>query len=161
MMTTAAILTLCAQGKDAWAAEKALQATNTPNPCPANKPRGRHLVKYPYVWYYRTEVHNFLKVPLRIVSFICYRWTNNHWVNASNILHHPLRTKEFVAWYDNGDIPRNGWIAPGKTAVCDPDWNSNGTGKGQKIKWVFYAEDAQGKRYQAEALAVLKDATSR
>lgn len=67
---------------EAEAPEPTLRATNPPDPCPVNKPRRGHAEKYPYVWYYRTEVHNFLKVPVRIVSFTGYTWINNQWVTA-------------------------------------------------------------------------------
>ena len=143
---------------EAEASETTLRATNTPDPCPVNTPRRGHTEKYPYVWYYRTEVHNPLKVPVRIVSFTCYAWINQQWVTVGNILKYPLGTKEFVAWYSDGDIPHDGWIAPGKTAVCDPNWTWNKTGSGQKVKWVYQAEDAHGKRYQVGAQVTLQGA---
>jgi hypothetical protein len=147
--------------EEAHASENTLEAISTPNPCPVNKPRHGHVEKYPFVWYYRTEVHNHLKVPLRIVSFSCYTWVDGQWKLMHNVLKRPLGTKDFVAWYSDGDVPHDGWIAPGKTAVCDPNWTHNNTGSGSKCKWVYQAEDTHGQKYQAEAVVTLQGAEVR
>lgn len=150
---------LISSGTEAGASPRTLEATNTPDPCLVNIPRHGQVQKHPYVWYYRTEVHNPLNVPVRIVSFCCYAWRGKQWVAMPNILQRSLGTKEFVAWYSDGEVPHEGWIAPGKTAVCDPNFNWNKMGQGMRFKWVFLAEDTHGKRYQAEAQITCQSAT--
>lgn len=144
-----------AQGQKSHAPRPVLEARNMPDPCRVNQVRGRRIKQspYPYIWYYRTEVHNNSREPQRILSFACYVWTEGRWVEQANVLQHPLGTKDFVAWYNNGDPVPDGWIAPGKTAACDPNWNGfkDVPVTSRKLKWVFVAENRQGKRCTCEA----------
>ena len=135
------------------AASSPLIARNTPDPCNVNQIRRRLVKAYPYVYYYRTEIRNNSKSPLRVVSFSCYTWENGRWVEMPNILKRPLVTKDFVAWYNDGDPMPDGWIAPGKMAVCDPNWSGRlrPPQVRQRVKWAFTAVDKNGKRYTCEA----------
>jgi len=132
-----------------------LLVTHLPDPCPVNRPRGEYRAPYPNVWYYRTEVKNNTAVPLRIVKFTPWALMNGKWKEQDNVLHHPLGSKEFTAWYTEGDEVTDGWIAPGKVAACDPNWTWNREPIEQTAKWVFTATDKQGATYTAEAIVHL------
>ena len=59
-------------------------------------PTGTIFKEAPYenMWYYRTEILNKTKQPLRIVWFESYLKYNGHWYGA-NVLGKTLRSKEF------------------------------------------------------------------
>src|SRR5205823_4576794 len=96
---------------------------------------------------------NNSKAPLRVVSFSSLRRVNGHWIEMPNIMKRPLVTKDLVAWYNDGDPVPDGWVAPGKTAVCDPNWSGYARPPQvlQQMKWAFTAVDKHGKRYTCEA----------
>lgn len=104
----------------------------------------------PNMWYYRTEVSNSTKRPLRIVWFQAYMKLNGQWVGV-NVLGKTLRSKEFAAWYTEGDPARNGIIEPGQTAACDVNWSSTTGPDFVPTKWAFIAVDDSGNDYYAEA----------
>jgi hypothetical protein len=135
------------------AARSPLVATNTPASCEVNQVRRRRVKSYPYVYYYRTEVRNNSKAPLRVVAFSYFKRVNGHWVEMPNVMKRPLVAQDFVNWYNDGDPLRDGWIAPGKTAVCDPSWSGfvRPPQALQEMKWVFTAVDKHGKRHTCEA----------
>lgn len=66
-------------------------------------PTGTIFKEAPYenMWYYRTEILNKTKQPLRIVWFESYLKYNGHWYGA-NVLGKTLRSKEFSSWYTEG-----------------------------------------------------------
>lgn len=100
-----------------------------------------------YFWLYRTEVRNLARVPVRITSMECREWDGRDWRSLSNVTGHPLRTREFARWYTEGDPVKNGWIVPGKTAVCDPNYNFAPKPNARRVMWTFAGEDAHGKRH--------------
>ena len=128
-------------------------AKNTPAYCEVNRVRRERVKSYPYVYYYRTEVRNNSNAPLRVVSFSCFRRVNGKWIEMPNIMKRPLVVKDFVAWYNDGDPVPDGWIAPGKTAACDPNWSGylRPPQVVQQLKWAFMAVDKHGNRYTCEA----------
>ena len=75
-----------------------------------------------------------------------------HW-HGVNITNKVLREQMFVAWYSDGESkPQGGWLQPGETAVCDPNWHYGDEDEFQKAKWAFIAVDTKGKTYFSEAL---------
>jgi hypothetical protein len=105
---------------------------------------------YPHMWFYRTEVFNATRHPLRIVWFQAYMKHGGQWV-GENVLGRTLRSREFAAWYTDGDPVPNGVIQPGQTAVCDVNWSSGTGPQFVPTKWAFIAVDDRGSDYYAEA----------
>ncbi len=136
----------------------ALEVMHFPDPCPVNKPRRGKKVRRSYVWYYRTQVRNNSQVPLQIIHFENYSLVKGRWV-ASNVLGRALTGKDFAQWYTEGSPAPEGWIGPGATAVCDPNWTWHEVLIGGKTKWRFTAQDEQGKTYHAEAVIELSTRT--
>ncbi len=104
---------------------------------------------FPYAWYYRTEVTNKLDRPLKIVRFESYLQKWGLWL-AANILRRPLTTETFLRWYEVDDGTQDGWLPPGAKAVCAVNWHGFQVPYAPKAKWVFYAVDEQGNKYQSE-----------
>lgn len=127
----------------------ALVVEHFPNPTDSHTSSISKKPPFPYVWYYRTEVTNKLDKPLKIVQFESYFWVKNRWV-AANVLRRPLTTKVFVRWYGEEDGKRDGWLQPGTKAVCDINWHGFYVPYAPKAKWVFYAVDENGNKYQGE-----------
>lgn len=116
-------------------------------------PTGTIFKEAPYenMWYYRTEILNKTKQPLRIVWFESYLKYNGHWYGA-NVLGKTLRSKEFSSWYTEGDTIKNGVINPGEKAVCDVYWHGNKDPEFIPTKWAFIAVDDSGNDYFVEAV---------
>jgi hypothetical protein len=58
----------------------------------------------------------------------------------------------FVEWYSDGKCkPKGGWLQPGDTAVCDPNWHFGDHEDFAKTKWSFMAVDSKGITYFSEA----------
>jgi hypothetical protein len=75
------------------------------------------------VWVYRTEVTNTTSRRMRVVWFEFYYRDEDQWfgVNSRN---RPLGNADFVEWYgDDRNLLENGWLDPGTSAVCDPNWH--------------------------------------
>ena len=104
---------------------------------------------YPYMWYYRTEVHNKSARPLRIVWFEVYTEYEGVW-NANNVLRRTMRGDDFSRWYTEGDQTENGLIPPGGVAVCDVNWHGSWTPETFGTKWAFIAVDDHGNDYFVE-----------
>lgn len=105
-------------------------------------------------YFYRTEVTNTNSVPIRIIWFEFFMMPNDciHW-HGINIKNEVLREDAFVAWYSDGKTkPKGGWLQPGETAVCDPNWHFGDKKKFQKAKWSFIAVDTKGNTYFSEAI---------
>lgn len=104
-------------------------------------------------FFYRTEVTNTNAVPIKIVWFDGFYNHEGLW-NANNVTNGVLREQNFLAWYQDGDRPDlafdDGWLLPGRTAVCDPNWNL-GAGGFYRSKWASIAVDATGQSYFDEA----------
>ena len=104
-------------------------------------------------YYYRTEVTNTQDVPVRIVWFESYLMLDGEYWHGVNITNKVLREEMFVKWYSDGETkPVGGWLRPGETVVCDPNWHFACADEFQKVKWVFLAVDSKGKSYFFEAL---------
>ena len=103
------------------------------------------------VWCYRTEVHNDHEVPVRVVWFNFLVWFGDCWagINARNKV---LREQDFEDWYSDGEkgVGVGGWLAPGATAVCDPNWQLVVGEEMAPSKWAFLAVDAKGNSYLGE-----------
>lgn len=130
--------------------EGALLVEHFPNPTDAHTSSISQKPPFPYVWFYRTEVTNKLDKPLKIVRFESYFWVRNRWA-AANVLRRPLTTEVFLRWYGDGEGGKqDGWLQPGTKAVCDINWHGFYVPYAPKAKWVFYAVDEQGSKYQGE-----------
>ena len=104
-------------------------------------------------YYYRTEVTNTQSVPIRIVWFESHLMLDGEYWHGANITNNVLREEMFEAWYSDGETkPDGGWLQPGETAVCDPNWHFACVDEFQKVKWAFIAVDSKGKSYFSEAL---------
>ena len=101
-------------------------------------------------WAYRTEVHNAGTVPLRVIWFEAYELFGDFW-GGGNIKNRPLTNDDFVKWYAEGDAMDDGWLAPGATAACDPNWHISRDGELPRLKWCFLAVDAEGRDFPGEA----------
>ena len=103
---------------------------------------------------YRTEVTNSNDVPIKIVWFDFYYMHDGHW-NATNITNGVMREENFLKWYadaeDKDENFSDGWLLPGKTATCDPNWNFGCDEQFYRAKWAFIAVDATGETYFDEA----------
>jgi hypothetical protein len=110
---------------------------------------------YPNMWYYRTEVINTTNKPLRIIWFESYFNFDGHWY-GSNAFGKTLRSKDFSAWYSDGNLIENGIIKPGEKAVCDVNWHGSETPEFIPTKWGFIAVDDSGNDYYAEATVDVK-----
>lgn len=104
-------------------------------------------------YFYRTEVTNTNDVPIRIIWFEFFMMLDGkHW-HGVNITNRVLREEMFDAWYsDDESKPEGGWLQPGETAVCDPNWHYGNQEEFQKAKWSFIAVDNKGKTYFSEAV---------
>ena len=111
-------------------------------------------------WVYRTEIENNHDRPVRVVWFEFYYLDGENWFGI-NVRNRPLRSKDFVEWYGDGpERPdRDGWIAPGQTVICDPNYSWAFGDELSPIKWSFLAVDSDGNDYFGEAL-VTQDAVS-
>ena len=106
---------------------------------------------FPYLCPYRTEVKNVSNVPIRITTFEGHSFDRGGW-RAGNILKRVLTTDDFVWWYDNGDpVTKDGVLAPGQIAVCDPNWHGSSDGVFGRSKWTYMGVDPSGHTYFAEA----------
>jgi hypothetical protein len=103
------------------------------------------------VWVYRTEVTNTTSRRMRVVWFEFYYRDEDQWfgVNSRN---RPLGNADFVEWYgDDGNILENGWLNPGTSAACDPNWHLAFGEKPYPAKWSFLVVDDSGRESLAEA----------
>src|SRR5262245_35700622 len=116
-------------------------------------PTGQPLARAPfrYMHYYRTEVRNISRGPLRVVWFEGYSERDGTWY-AGNVLGRVLRGEEFSAWYTEGDSVQHGVIPPGATAVCDVNWHGSDSPGPIRVKWAFILVDTSGNDYYAEAV---------
>ena len=104
-------------------------------------------------YYYRTEVTNTHNVPIRVVWFEAYLMLDGQCWHGVNITNKVLREAMFEKWYSDGEIkPNGGWLQPGETVVCDPNWHFACADEFQKVKWGFMAVDSKGNSYFFEAL---------
>ena len=66
-----------------------------------------------------------------------------------------MREQHFRKWYEDAEdkdsVFSEGWLLPGKTAACDPDWNFGTHDSFYRAKWAFIAVDASGETYFDEA----------
>jgi hypothetical protein len=130
-----------------------LIVTHTPNPCDLHHSPSFDKDPYPFMWYYRTEVKNKSTVPLKIIWFEAFRREGDKWI-PGNITGHALTTEDFIDWYTEGDIIKDGVILPGQTAVCDPNWHGSEEPYTSDVKWAYKAVDPDGNIYYAEEIVV-------
>jgi hypothetical protein len=104
------------------------------------------------VWYYRTEIVNDAAVPVRMMWFEFYYSDGGTWhgVNARNAV---LQTGDFVRWFSDGsEPPKDGWLQPGQTCVCDPNWHLAFGDSLVATKWAYLAVDHECQAHFAEAM---------
>lgn len=106
---------------------------------------------------YRTEVTNTNSVPIQVVWFQFFIEHDGQW-SGFNIRNRVLREQDFLDWYNDGDDFEDGWIPPGATAACDPNWHGGNDDHFPRVKWAFLAVDKEGNTYDDEA-EVSKEAT--
>jgi hypothetical protein len=104
---------------------------------------------YPNMWFYRTEIKNNTKSPLKVVWFEGYIEENGNWY-AANILGHTMRGEEFSTWYSEGSKVINGVIQPGEIAACDVNWHGGLNKEYINVKWSYILVDDKGKDYFVE-----------
>ncbi len=116
------------------------------------KPTGKVFDNPPfeYMHYYRTEVRNNSKRPLKIIWFEGYLKDGEVWY-PGNVLGRALRGKEFSAWYTEGAKIQNGIIMPGQVAVCDVNWHGSNYPEVKPMKWSYIAVDSEGNDFFIEA----------
>lgn len=107
-------------------------------------------------WVYRTEVENDGERPIRVIWFEFYYLDTCHgepgdWF-GTNVRRKVLRNTDFVEWYGDGSEQRDGWLAPGAVAACDPNYCFAFGDEISPVKWSFIAVDAEGNDEFAEAL---------
>ncbi len=127
-----------------------LVVTHTPNPSDIHAaaiPEGR---PFPYMWFYRTEVHNATDYPIQITGFEGCFYLDGQWTPV-NILKRRLTGADFAQWYAQGCPVTNGWIPPRKTAVCDPNWHGVTSPVAPRCKWTYDGVDSNGRQYHGEA----------
>jgi hypothetical protein len=108
-------------------------------------------IHFPYVRFYKTEVHNNTDRPIKIIWFDCYFVRNGAW-NAGNALNKVLRTSDFLDWHTHQDIDKDGWIRPGGKAICLVNWHWTNTAGDIPSKWAYIGVDKYGNDYFAEAI---------
>ena len=104
------------------------------------------------VWIYRTEVTNTTNRRMRVIWFEFYYRNEDQWFGV-NIRNRPLGNSDFVEWYsdDGNRLVENGWLDPGASGVCDPNWHLAFGEKPYPAKWSFLAVDDSGQEALAEA----------
>jgi hypothetical protein len=105
----------------------------------------------PFIYYYRTEVHNTLNVPLRITWFNAFHRYLLGWT-PRNILGRPLDGRVFSAWYSDGIAIIDGLIPPKESAVCGTNWHGSSSAILGPVKWAYRAVDPSGAEYYAEVI---------
>ena len=106
---------------------------------------------YPNMWFYRTEIKNNTKKPLKVVWFEAYFKENGNWY-AANILGQTMRGKEFSEWYTEGSKIINGVILPGEVATCDVNWHGGQSKEYINVKWSYILVDDNGNDYFVEKI---------
>jgi hypothetical protein len=116
-------------------------------------PTGKILEKgyFPNMWFYRTEVKNNTKSPLKVVWFEGYLEYHGKW-RAANILGHTMRSEDFSSWYTEGANIQHGIIPPGETAVCDVNWHGSDSKEYINMKWSYILVDDKGNDYFIEKI---------
>ena len=116
-------------------------------------------------WVYRTEVENDHDRPIRVIWFQffyrddCHEDGKGTWF-GTNIRNKPLRNADFVEWYGDDDAElKDGWLALGQVAVCDPNYSWAFGEEISPVKWSFIAVDAEGNDYFAESIVSQEAAT--
>jgi hypothetical protein len=129
----------------------AVEGTDSPFSVKHLKPTGNPISNPPFKFmhYYRTEVRNNLKRPIKIVWFEGYRKHAGKWY-PGNVLGRALRGKEFSSWYTEGATTTNGVIKPGEIAVCDVNWHGTDHPEPALTKWAYIAVDDEGNDYFVE-----------
>jgi len=104
------------------------------------------------VWVYRTEVTNTANRKMRVIWFEFYYRNEDQWFGV-NCRNRPLGNSDFVEWYSDGGnrLLENGWLAPGESGVCDPNWHLAFGEKPYPAKWSFLAVDDSGQESLVEA----------
>jgi len=99
---------------------------------------------------YRTEVLNSTEVDIKIVWFQFFIEEHGSWCGYT-VKNRVLREADFLQAYHGGDAFQDGWILPGHTAVCDPNWHGGDLDHFPRVKWSFLAVDREGETYFDEA----------
>lgn len=106
---------------------------------------------FPNMWFYRTEIINNTRRPLKVVWFDGFFKNNGKWY-AANILGHTMRKKEFGEWYTEGSKIIDGIIPPGKMAVCDVNWHGGRSKEYIDTKWSYILVDDRGNDFFVEKI---------
>jgi len=99
---------------------------------------------------YRTEVWNDAEFEIKIIWFQFFIEEHGSWCGY-NVKNRVLRELDFLQWYSGGDVFQDGWILPGSTAICDPNWHGGDLEHFPRVKWSFLAVDRDGETYFDEA----------
>jgi len=104
------------------------------------------------LWVYRTEVTNTTNRKMRVIWFEFYYRNEDQWFGV-NCRNRPLGNSDFVEWYsdDGNRLVENGWLDPGASGVCDPNWHFAFGEKPYPAKWSFLAVDDRRQESLVEA----------
>lgn len=102
---------------------------------------------------YRTVVENTNNVRIKVIWFDYYCRYDGMW-SAINITGGVMREEQFLKWYfgEDDSVFQEGWLLPGKKAICDPNWNYGCSESFGESKWAFIAVDEKGNTYFDEAI---------
>ena len=87
-----------------------------------------------------------------MVWFEFYYRNDDQWF-VVKFRNRPLGNADFVEWYadDGNQLSEDGWLDPGASGVCDPNWHLAFDEKPYPAKWSFLAVDDSGRESLAEA----------
>ena len=138
--------------EDQWASfPTGLEVIHSPRP--VRNPEGPNIFGWTYQWTFRTEIRAIDR-PLKATRFYILAWDNNEWILDQQQKKYNSGTGDgniFEEWYG---CP-GGMIAPGSPAVDETNWSGNYKKVPFKQKWVFIAEDTEGKKYKGEGIVEL------
>jgi len=140
------VLSGCVESESGPEISPLLTVTHTPNPVKAVATPDTNGMFVNYVWTFRTDVHNGLDVPVRIVRFGSSMDYNGVWTPSPS---EPFTSDQFAEWYTAGDPAPGGWIQPGETATDTTNWTRNNAAVSPRCRWTYEAEDEQGTPYLA------------
>ena len=131
--------------------QSGLVVSCSPNPCDQHTHPTVPHPPFPFMWFYRTEVHNTLDVPLRVYKFEAFSWDRRRWV-AGNIMGRELTSRDFSEWYADGHAITDGLIPPATVAVDARNWHGSDRPTAAPVKWAYWATDPSGGEHYAEVV---------
>lgn len=141
---------LCLAGTLTERESGSLSVRHVPNPVPVYIVPDSTERHGSYRWRFRTEIHNNLDVPVRIIKFGAYAFGDGSW-QLANIGEEPYGSDDFTEWYQAGDTVVDGWIGTGEAAADSNNWIQSMYPMPSRFIWIYTAVDSAGTEYRAEA----------